>query len=71
MAGFEVREDVQEAILAAASSDDESLTKIGIEFHATPSARRIGSVTNIVRRFLEALPDDSLSVRDLVNTLDE
>ena len=66
-----MREDVREAIEAAAASDDESITRIGLDFRSVPSARRIGAVTNTVRRFLEALPDDSLSVRDLVNSLDE
>ena len=44
--------DVAEAIEAAAGADDEALSKL-----AVPSARRVVTARNIVRRFLQNVPD--------------
>lgn len=66
-----MREDLREAIEAAACADHEALTPGRLNAGSVPSERRVGRVRNIVRRFLESIPDESLTVIEMRDALDE
>lgn len=65
-----MRDDIRDAVEAAASAGNEEIGSIFGE-RTVPSARAVGRARNIVSRFLEALEDESLTVLELRQALDE
>lgn len=63
---------VTETIESVAGADDPALGRaFGYGRRQTSSAQRIGHVRGIIKRFLEELPDESLTVHDLRRALED
>lgn len=64
-------EPVQEAIEVAAQAGDNMITSGGLHTRAVSSERRVEISRQIIERFLEALPNDGLSVREILEAMPE
>lgn len=61
--------DIWAAVEAAANTNDPGLTSLDIGRPAVASVRQEKHTANVIRRFLEACPEDC-SVRDLLESLE-
>lgn len=61
--------DIWAAVEAAASANDPRLTSLDIGRPSVASVHREKHTANVIRRFLEACPEDC-SVRDLLESLE-
>jgi hypothetical protein len=61
--------DIWAAIEAAANANDPRLTSLNIGRPSVVSVHREKHTANVIRRFLEACPEDC-SVRDLLESLE-
>lgn len=64
-----MREDIREAIEAAAGAGDAGISRMFGE-RVTPLPRRIAAVTNIVRRFLQGV-DPELPAHELLREVED
>jgi hypothetical protein len=65
-----MRDDIREALESAASAGNDDVT--GIFKHASvPSPRSVSRAQNVIRRFLENIEDESLTVLELRTEIEE
>lgn len=65
-----MRDEIEEAIEAAASAGNETVGGAFVKSRA-PAAEAIARARNVIRRFLQSLPDESMTVLDLRTELDD
>jgi len=62
-------DEIQEAIEQAAGADDGAINHLYSDTRTTPSPRRISGAREVIKRFLQNVPEH-LTVSDLLNAIE-